>query len=278
VSMRVLANSVSFTALFFLVCAAAPGAAEAEDDKFSAAALKLPADVFISGWFIEPGPKVLPTEPLKGGQSIIETPFFPYKTYAIDAEINFDGMKSPLAVSTEMIGFIAHQPIACTEKAVSRSAGQALLLKGGTRHLCLIDTDKDGAFDRRFYVDNGSSLWTYQSLIPKDTITIEPVKYHETDRKTSSVARVLSLFYYSHHSWIKEFSIGFSFYKEGENTGSANGVTAFSFKDKDIPMTTNLFGGNYRIEKMEKGRILVQLEGEQLLTPIHLGSVCCGYR
>jgi hypothetical protein len=252
-----------------------PNSANAEEDKYSAEALKLPDQAYVSGWFIEPGPLTLPTEPLKGGETILKTVLFPYKSYAIDNKFEIDGAKDQLEVGTELIGFIAHRPTACTEKAVSRTAGQALLLRGGTRHLCLIDSDSDGKFDKKFFVDNGGSLFAHQALVPNDVIAIEPIAYHETDRKSSSVSGYLHLFYYSHHSLVKEFSIGFSFLRNDGSDPMTNGVTAYSFKDKEIPLSTKIFGGSYRVEQMIKGRILLRSEEPQSLTPIYLGTQCC---
>jgi hypothetical protein len=54
-----------------------------------------------------------------------------------------------------------------------------------------------------------------------------------------------------------------------------NGVTAYSFKDKEIPLSTKIFGGSYRVEQMIKGRILLRSEEPQSLTPIYLGTQCC---
>jgi hypothetical protein len=262
---------------FFTVLTAftLPAAAHATDDKFSAAALKLHDQAYVSGWFIYPGQIVVPTEPLKGGETILKTAFFPYKTYALDADHVFKEPDDRVTSGTELIGYIAHHPTACTPKAVSRTAAQALLLRGGTRHLCLVDSNSDGLFDQRFFIDSKFSLLAHQALIPKDAAAINPVRYHETDRLKSPVTGYFSLFYYAHHSWVKEFSIGFAFIRGGESTSGADGITAYSFKDKEIPVATKFFGGAYRIEKMEKGRITVRSEGPQSLTPIYLGTKCC---
>jgi hypothetical protein len=261
--------------LIALAASVSPNVANAAEDKFSATALKLPDQAYVSGWFIEPGVITVPTEPLRGGESILKTAFFPYKTYALEADHVFKEPGDRVTSGTELIGYIAHYPTACTAKAVSRTAGQALLLRGGTRHLCLVDSNNDGAFDKRFFVDSKFSLLAHQALIPKDAEVITPVRYHETDRLKSPVTGYFSLFYYAHHSLVKEFSIGFAFVRGGESTSGADGVTAYSFKDKEIPVATKFFGGAYRIEKMEKGRITVRSEGPQSLTPIYLGTKCC---
>lgn len=260
--------------VLFSVSAAAQTAPLTED-KFSAASLKLADQAYVSGWFIDPGPVALSSQPYKGGQNILKTPFFPYKSYALDAELIFGGPTDRLASGTKLVGFIAHHPTACTPKAVSRTASQALLLRRGTNRLCLNDSDNDGAFDRKFFVDNAGTMVAHQALVPKDAVAIPPVKYHETDRVKSPVSGSFSLFYYSHHSLVKEFSIGFGYVRDDGSNPNTGGITAYSFKDKDVPLSVKLFGGAYRIEKMEKGRITVLSEGTQPLTPIYLGTNCC---
>jgi hypothetical protein len=223
-------------------------------------------------WYIEPGPVADPPAPLKERDAFFEAKVFPHKMYVAEAALSIVSGKGQIAVGEELVGLAGKLNIGCTKRPSTFSGADALLLKAKTVHICLLDRDSDGRFDTQFAIKSLATIFLrIEGVVPDNATAIAPIPYHSGDPKMMTDLPTFRLFYGAHHSWVKEFSIGFGVSSPFVST-VGDGYTGYSFKDKEIPLSLELFGGKFRIEEMVKGRIRVKIEQSPKKLALYVGA------
>jgi hypothetical protein len=242
-------------------------------DDFNAEKMSLRDQSYKSGWFINPQPITAKNQPIKLLEPFQSTDMFPYKAYTIENSFAVEKLQYDAPAKTEFVGLIAHYPMGCTAKPIGKTATQTILLKSGTVFLCLVDSDKNGAFDKYF-----TTKLVAIGSIPDTAQSIPELRYTEIDPKSSSL--VSKLWLYLRYAKKQTVQIGFHYSKEDKVKNGlmdllANEVLFYEFKSKSLPLKFRIFGTQYQVDEIGNGSAKIIVESQLPIAPIHLGENCC---
>lgn len=84
------------------------------------------------------------------GEVVAQARMLPASLFVLEQDFLDAGGKVAAAAGTELVGLRSELRVACAIFPPKLSGGAALMAMGADRHLCLIDENGDGAFDRYF--------------------------------------------------------------------------------------------------------------------------------
>ena len=242
-------------------------------EDFNAEKMNLRDQSYKIGWFINPQPISAKSQPVRKLEPILTTTMFPYKAYVLVAALNVAPLKYDAPAGTEFVGLIAHYPVGCTAKPIGRTDTQKILLKSGTVFLCLVDSDRNGDFDKYFTTKRIAI-----GGIPATAATIPALPYREIDPKTSTLTSNFWLYL----SYAKKQTVQIGFHvdkgdrvKDGMIDLLENEVLFYEMKATTFPFPFRLFGTQYRIDAIGDGNAQIVVEKQLSIAPIHLGETCC---
>jgi hypothetical protein len=231
------------------VLIAIAGAADASDAMAQAQAA--PPLTFLAVWQPEPQTITGESRHLKSEQVLSATRLLPRQLIVNDADVAGADGQVLVPAGTQMLGMVSKVPVACVIQPEKQSAALRILF-GRNRFACLIDKDKDGAFDAYFVrgmPDTGFLVGN--SKVPAVLTPIKPVAYSERPRGEVQGGPTVELRFNMHHAWVKETSFKVCF---TPNTAIClNGW--ITVKDRNIPGTFEVLGGKVQVFKLEKGQV-----------------------
>lgn len=218
---------------------------------------------------------------LKDGMSIVKFRLLPDSLFQLDAPFVSTNGKWKLAAQTELDGLVSEMPIACSQ--TQRRKVKYSVFDGShfeSWSLCLVDSDRDGAFDKSFETGGFDLRWrTFEQevndsrssdkrivvngIIPPDAASIKPVRYTKFPAEKSNNILYLNVFYAGEHALVSEFSLGFCIdYKALEKScPSLRPITFYrSFKKSEAPLRVTMIGTDLTIQRVEGSQIQIGLD------------------
>ncbi len=256
------------------LCAVEAAASTEQEALVDAKKLNLRDDAYMAGWFVNPTPLAGPAVLIRRYQPILATKMFPYRAYAVQDLLAVKSPSYTAPAGTELVGVIAHVPIACTPKHVAQTATQKLILRTGSVHLCFVDTNNDGSFDLNFATKAG--IWS--GVIPTTATKMEPVKFRSIEPKTSTL--VTNLWLHLRYAKNRSLHVG---YLQDEKDRTKDGLVSvlpkedifYDIKVKSLPFSVKFFGTEYQIEEIGDQVAKFSILSQKSIAPVYIGTSCC---
>lgn len=218
---------------------------------------------------------------VREGTSLLKLRLLTDSIYQLDATYVSQDGKWKLPALTELDGMVSNLPVACSQ--TERRRAKYSILNGSyfeARNICLVDSNKDGSFDRAFEQSGFGLRWmTFEQAvndgrkndnrmdvkgsIPADAAQIAPVRYTKIAPENSKNMMYLNIFYAENHFLVGEFSLGFCIdYKALTKACSGLRPMTFllTFKKSEVPVTVTMIGSQFTIRNFVDGKLDVTLD------------------
>lgn len=248
---------------------------------------------FASRWTVEPVERMESGTALKEGMSLLKFRLLPDSIYQLSRPFVSAGGKWKLAAMAELDGLVSDAPVACSQ--IQKRKAKYSIFDGSyfeSRNICLVDTDKDGAFDKSFETSGFGLRWrtfeqevndsrsndnrmVLQGTVPANAVAIDPLRYSKLDGRNSANILYLNLFYAQDNSLVGEYSLGFCIdYKALEKSCNSLRPMTFlkSFKKSDVPTRITMIGSEFTILRAERGTLQISFDRVPDRHEIHIIS------
>lgn len=101
-------------------------------------------------WNIAPQNPMAEAREIAPGGAVARLKLTPPALFSAPRDIVDEKGEVLVAAGMQLVGLKSDAVIACTIHSVPKPGGQALLFLGALKRVCLIDADRDGAFETRF--------------------------------------------------------------------------------------------------------------------------------
>jgi hypothetical protein len=132
-------------------------------------------------WTMEPF-KDFASRTLAPKSEVARTRMLPATMYVLDEDYLQDNGRVAAPAGTQLVLLKADGRVACPIYPPKLSTGASIFALGADRHLCLLDDDADGRFDRYFYKQrNEAGFYNLFERLPSVLKTGSGGKYHRGD-------------------------------------------------------------------------------------------------
>lgn len=247
----------------------------------SPAAAQAAGTAFQSRWAVEPVARLASGTAVREGTSLLKLRLLTDSIYQLSGPfVSADG-KWKLAALTELDGMVSDLPVACSQ--TERRKAKYSIENGSyfeATNLCFVDSNRDGTFDAVFDQSGFGLRWmTFEQavmdgrkndnrmdvrgVVPADAMPITPIAYAKIPPEQSQNILYANIYYAENHFLVGEFSLGFCIdYKAlTKSCASVRPMTFLTtFKKGDVPVTFNMMGSQFSIQRFADGKLDVSLD------------------
>ena len=243
-----------------LIPALAAGLNPVNAQSAKADARKVPRQSYWVLWAIDPDPRIEAPKWVEPYSSVASARLVPPTAYVVDQDVRTAEGKLLVPAGTEMAGLLSEALLACTMHPPALKGLQALKWLGSHRYVCLMDEDRNGSFDRYFWMGTpAAGVPIGRGRVPRKRNPISDIPYTVKEPKELTTLPRIHVRYGWFASLVDTLIFQVCFAESGYHNDGTCLVERADVKRSALPQTFSLLGGKFQVTAKEGNRVQVQM-------------------